>query len=196
MTRIFTTGAKGNSLNLRDFFNKRWAPLTGLKCLWNSSLLVSGWEDKRERERPTWEVFEEKCILYLGRSRYVLINSRAVRWQHWIQVLNERLRRCGIASWELRKNWNIPIKGHLFRDLYWPATSNRWSMVCSVPWHIIVELNLSFVSPWHRKRVHRISKAIVVKSIHGFCYAYVVHVRFWQWLLDLKAEIFYLLSRS
>ena len=48
-------------------------------------------------------------------------------------------------------------------------------MVCGVAWHVIVELNLSFVSPWRRKRVHRISKTIVVKPIHGFCYAYVVH---------------------
>lgn len=41
--------------------------------------------------------------------------------------------------------------------------------------HITVELSLSFVPSWRGMRVHRISETIVAKSIHGFCYAYVVH---------------------
>ena len=48
-------------------------------------------------------------------------------------------------------------------------------MARGVAWLVIVELSLSFVSPWRRKRVHRISKTIVVKPIHSVCYAYVVH---------------------
>ena len=45
-------------------------------------------------------------------------------------------------------------------------------------------------------RVHRISEAIAAKSIHGFCYAYIVHGTDDNVVLNCNAATFYLVSRD